>query len=181
MYACLYVCLCACMCTKSLLPHHCTHILYFTEQIFMPHCKYQPHSHYARRIYRSNILQMCSKTQVNALSTSHGFAMHVLTTDITLKCKIYATYANNFICTEHSYVNIYTSYELTTINNVTRNTGIHTFYTTGICPRTNMSAKLHMYVSLYYYCSLHTSGKQQTANLNYHAISIYVPATNMPL
>ena len=31
------------------------------------------------------------------------------------------------------YVNIYASYELTAINNVTQSTGIHAFYITGTC------------------------------------------------
>ena len=38
--------------------------------------------------------------------------------------------------------------ELTAINNVTRNTSIHTFYIIGICPRTNMLATLHILVLL---------------------------------
>ena len=38
------------------------------------------------------------------------------------------------------YVSIYTSYELTTINNVTTNTTIHILHIIGICPWTNIPA-----------------------------------------
>ena len=38
----------------------------------------------------------------------------------------------------HNYASIHTSYELATINNVTRNTAIHTLHIVGICPWTNM-------------------------------------------
>ena len=46
-------------------------------------------------------------------------------------------------------------YELTEINNMSTRTDIHTFHIIGMCTWTNMSAKLHIYVPLSYYCSLH--------------------------
>ena len=54
-----------------------------------------------------------------------------------------------------NYDGIYTLYELTAINNVTRSTGMHAFHIIGICPSTNTSATLHKYFSLHFYCSLH--------------------------
>ena len=41
-------------------------------------------------------------------------------------------------------VNIHASYDLTTINNVNRSTGIHTFHIIDICSWTSMSSTFHM-------------------------------------
>ena len=46
-----------------------------------------------------------------------------------------------------NYVCIYTSFQLSAINNVT--TSIHTFHINDICPRANMPATLHMYLPLH--------------------------------
>ena len=54
----------------------------------------------------------------------------------------------------HNYFSIYTSYEFTAINNVTRSTGILTFHIIGICPWTNMLAILHIHVPLHHHSSL---------------------------
>ena len=72
---------------------------------------------------------------------------------MSLKCHIYATYINSFLCT-WDILSLYISYEINAINNVTRSTGIHTFPITGICPWTNMPATWHRYISLYLCCSL---------------------------
>ena len=82
-------------------------------------------------------------------------------------------------------MSVNTLYEVTKINNVTRiYTYIHTLHIAGICPRTNMSTTLQIYIP-HYYCSLHTDFtdklKKTNCNFNYHAIVIYVPATNMSL
>ena len=53
-----------------------------------------------------------------------------------------------------NYVSIYPSYELTAMNNVTRNSGIFTLHIIGICPYTNMPNKPHLYVLLYIQYSL---------------------------
>ena len=58
----------------------------------------------------------------------------------------------------HTYVSIDTSYELSPINNMTRNTGIHTFHIIDTCFWTIMPTAIHIYVPLHYYCSLHTDG-----------------------
>ena len=47
------------------------------------------------------------------------------------------------------------AYELTAIKNMMRSTGIHTFLIIGICPCTNIPAKLHLLVPLHSYCRLH--------------------------
>ena len=72
-----------------------------------------------------------------------------------------------------NYVSIYTSYQLTKINNATRNAAEHTFHITSICPYTNMPARSHMYAPLHYSCSLyidpkvlHTSVKNQCGNIS---------------
>ena len=51
-HVCMYIC--ACICTKSLLPCHYTYLM-LLNKIWMQHCKYEPHSHYALRTYGSNI------------------------------------------------------------------------------------------------------------------------------
>ena len=80
-----------------------------------------------------------------------------------------------------NYVSIYTPYQLTAINDVTMTTDIYIFHIIGICPRTNMSPTLHIYVLLLFYCSLHIKPQQQTATFNYHVITTYMPFTNMPI
>ena len=52
-------------------------------------------------------------------------------------------------------ISTYASYELTKINYVVRNTGVHTFSITGTYPWTNMPCTLHIYVPLHCSCSLH--------------------------
>ena len=83
----------------------------------------------------------------------------------------------------HNYFSTNTSYELNTINNVTRSTAIHTFHIIGICPWTNMPAPLHINVPLHYYCHLQIShiSTQKTSTSLYHVIVMYVPTTNMHL
>ena len=99
---------------------------------------------------------MCAKTPTTAICTSHVTAMYVPVTNIPLKFHKYAKYPNLFMCTWHSYIIINTSYEITTINSVTRRTGIHTFPIIGTCPKTNIFVTLHIHAPLYYCCSLHT-------------------------
>ena len=53
MYACIYACLHACVPSFSL--HVSVPIHGVTEQIWLPHCKYEPQSHYAIWAYRPNI------------------------------------------------------------------------------------------------------------------------------
>ena len=60
------------------------------------------------------------------------------------------------------YVSIYTSYELTAINNETRSSGIHASRITGICHWTNMPAPMHIYVPLDFSCNLHTDPNYYT-------------------
>ena len=52
-----------------------------------------------------------------------------------------------------NYISIYTSYELTSVNNMTINTCTHIFHIIGICHQTDMPATLHMYVALNIYCT----------------------------
>ena len=50
---------------------------------------------------------------------------------------------------------MYTSYELTAINIVTRNSNIHTYPITGICPWNNTPVTLHMSIALHVYYTEH--------------------------
>ena len=83
-------------------------------------------------------------------------------------------------------MSIFTLYISTHVNHVTGNTTIHIFHITGICPWTNMSATLHIYVSPYYYSSLYRDPNSLYISINktvtfiYYTTENYVPATNMP-
>ena len=85
----------------------------------------------------------------------HAITIYLPVINRPPKCHRYAT-CQFFIHVQISdnYVSIYTSHEFTTINNVNRSTGIHTFHITGICPWTNMPATLYIYVPLHFKCSL---------------------------
>ena len=63
-----------------------------------------------------------------------------------LKCHIYILVN---VQISGNYISINASYELTQINNVTRNTGIHTFCIIGICPWKDMPTKWYIYVPLH--------------------------------
>ena len=103
--------------------HASTHI---TEQIWLPHCKYGPHSHYTKWAYRphhicpyppdyNQLLQICARN------------------NMSLKCHI-CQLLQVHIC--DNCVTIYTHYEINVMNYVIRNTGIHT---------------IHWYIHLYKY------------------------------
>ena len=89
----------------------------------------------------------CEKTSVFIY---HAIAISVLATNMALKCHIYATYANYFICTCETTMSAYNA-----INNVTSSTGIHIFHITNKYAWTNILATLHLYVPLYFYYCLH--------------------------
>ena len=98
------------------------------------------------------------------------------TTNIPLKCHIWKFHVQIWC----NYFSIYATFELTAINNVTRNTGIHTLQIIGICPWTNMPTILHMYIPLYCYLSLHvdpTSShtSQKNSKLQLLLYAIYLP------
>ena len=103
-----------------------------------------------------------------------------------LKCHIFQLL---FVQISDNNVRIYASYQLTAINNVTTSTGIYTFHIFWHMPLNNMSATLHIYFLLHFYCSIHIDPTllyvkvktQQTATFNYNAITIYVPIIDMPL
>ena len=83
-------------------------------------------------------------------------------------CPSNATYMPHVPITSCTYIqhslSIYTSQELNAINNMTKNTAIYTFHIIGICPLTNMPAAFHIYMPLYYSCSLH---KECPLNVTY--------------
>ena len=81
-------------------------------------------------------------------------------------------------CAHMTHVSIYALYEPNAINSKNRNSGIHTFYMMGPCPRTNMHAKLYMCVTWHYYCILHTDPTKQTATLIYHVTATCAPKIN---
>ena len=69
---------------------------------------------------------------------------------MSLKCHMYVTYAKYFICRyEAIYVHICTSYELVAMNNVTKNTDIHTFTFLAYCPeQICLPHHIHMFHSI---------------------------------
>ena len=73
----------------------------------------------------------------------YAITIYVPTTNMPLKCHMYATYATSCVISDN-YISKYTSYEWSTINNVARNTGIHTFHIIDICSLTNIPATLHI-------------------------------------
>ena len=112
-------------------------------------------------------------------------------------CHICATYKYALKCLKFqlahaqmsdNYVSIYSSHQLTTDNNVTHHwcTYINII---GISPWTNMSVTSHKYALLHEWCSVYADTpllsipiqKQQIATVIFHAISMYVATTNMPL
>ena len=113
--------------------------------------------HYIYRPYIDpTFLYIWGKKQQTATLIYHATGISVPTTNMPLKCQRDATYANYIhMHISDNYVSTYTYYELTAINNATRNTAVHTFHRIGICPWTHMPATLHIYVPVYQNCTLH--------------------------
>ena len=129
---------------------HFTLLAYASEQICMPHYTYLSH---------------CTTTVI-----------YIRTADIALKnLQLLFTMLLPYMCQQvfpsnakymphiksvhvhmqDNYNSIYTSYKLTAISNMARNTCIHTVHIIGICPGTNMPATLHMSVPLHVYYTVH--------------------------
>ena len=89
-----------------------------------------------------------TKIQPTTILTSHIIAKYMLEKN-ALKCHIYAIFANYIMYTWDNYATIYTSYELSAINIVTTNTGIHSIHIIDICPWTNIPTTSHMYIPLH--------------------------------
>ena len=106
-----------------------TYLTYATEQIWLPHCKYDSHSQYAKLAYRCSIFAyiLQNTTNCNSYFTHNG--------QICTRKK----YAPNMphmpssSCKHETAISVHMSYEVTAIINVTTSTGIHTFHITGIC------------------------------------------------
>ena len=63
----------------------------------------------------------------NATFIYHVITTYVTATNMPLKCHIYTIYASYVMYRDEKHVNILTSFELISINNVTSSTGIHNF------------------------------------------------------
>ena len=168
------------------LKSHNIHVWHITEQIWHLHCKYHLHSHHANKHIIVHIYQ-------NTTNCTWYF---------THSCQIWATnkYAPQMPHVCHicqllyvqildQYISIYNSYKLNAINSVTKSTGLFTFHIIDICPGTNVSGTLHMYFTLHLQWILHLDHRllhikvKKTTNSTfiYHAITIYMPASNVPL
>ena len=116
------------------------HLMYPTTLILQSKCRTHITTHTSH------------KQKQTATFIFHAISIYLPTKTIPLKCHICQL---SQVHIGHNYIHIYTSYELNAINNVFRSTGVHTFHIIDICPLTNMSAILLIYVTLHFYCSLH--------------------------
>ena len=130
---------------QALLCIHFTLLAYAREQICLPHIRF---------------MFNCTTTVVYIQTTKYKFIYHDISICANNKYDHQMPYISQIslllnVQIGDNCVSIYTSFELSAINNVTRGTGIHTFHNTDICSWTNMPATLHKYVTLCFYCSLH--------------------------
>ena len=91
------------------------------------------------------------------------------------------------------YINMYTSYQSTGMNYVAQSTGIHFFHIFGICSWAKYACPITYEcptAAVFYVETNITKNNQQKIKRNktnknvtliYHVVSIYLPATNMPL
>ena len=82
----------------------------------------------------------------------HVINLYAAATNMPFKCHLHQLLS---VQIWGNYVHIYTSNELTAMNNATWKTGIHIFHITGLCFLTDMSAPC-ICVTLHLYCKLHT-------------------------
>ena len=87
--------------------------------------------HYCYSLYIDpTLLHIEVQKITNCNFNYHAIAIFVATTNMPLKCHICQLV---HVQMPDNYISIYTSYEPTAINNVARDTGIHTFHIIGIC------------------------------------------------
>ena len=127
-------------------PHTC--LTYVTEQIWMLHCKYDSHSHYAKWTYRSTFFYISTKIQQTSTNTSQ--ITKCVPEKICPSNTTYMPHMPNTFCADIrqlcQYINlIWTQiYQHNAVKSVTPNTAILTFHIIGICPCTNMPYTMHM-------------------------------------
>ena len=102
-------------------------------------------------IYRPRITaHTSSKMKQSTAANSHMIANYVPKTNVPLKCHIYATYANKFMCR-------YETITSTQCNHQCYQNHCYTYiFHYWHMPLKNKPATLCMYVPLHSYCSLHT-------------------------
>ena len=128
-------------------------LAYVPQQICLLHCMYMVYCTSTAVCIQTHTTLHISKN--NKLQPFFTIYIHIYANNkYSLKCHIYITYANNFICKYETAMLVYISYELTPMNIVIRSTGIYAFHITGIYPL-GKHATLHKYVLLHFYSSLH--------------------------
>ena len=135
---------------------HCTHICHMW--LSKNGCHIANMSHTAIMLtghIDQTSLHECARTQPTEISTWHVIAMYVPETSMPLKCHIlFHTFKLVHVQIWDNYVSIFASYELTSINNVTRSIGTCIFKIIVIHLWTNMPPTLQIYIPLHHYCSL---------------------------
>ena len=66
------------------------------------------------------LLHLSLTEQQIATFLYHAIVIYIPEENILLKCQIYATCVNYFICINWGYINTHPTYEVTSINHVTR-------------------------------------------------------------
>ena len=88
-----------------------------TSHIYVPlHYYCGPHTNPSSWIYKS-------KRQLAATFNYQAISIYMSEINMALKCHIYATYANNFMCRYNNTMSVYHN----ATNSVTTSTGMHTF------------------------------------------------------
>ena len=106
--------------------HACTHMI---TQTLLPHCKYELHHHDAKWICRLYIVTHIYQNTTNC----NNYFTHYC--QICARNKYSPDMSHmqiSYVQKLDNYVNLYTSYELTVVNSVTRSTAIHILYITDI-------------------------------------------------
>ena len=88
-----------------------TYLTYVTDQIWLPHYKYELHYHYNKWACRPNIsAYVYVTTHPTTITTSHAIAMHMLETNMPLKCHIcklvHVQVGDMYVCIYALYKNI---------------------------------------------------------------------------
>ena len=120
-------------------------------QIWLPHCKNEPNSHYFKWAYRPSIFAHICQITANWNSSFTHYCQICSRNKYALQIYIYNG-CMEFTHTHKLY--IYISCVLTAFNNVPRSTSTHIFHITDM-PLNNIPVRLQKYTPLHFSCHLY--------------------------
>ena len=130
--------------------HASIHIM---KQIWMIHCTYELHSHYARWAYRPNI---CAQIHQNTTNCYFTLYCQIYARNVPLKCYIDATDAKYFMCTYKTTMSVYITH-MNLLHSIMWSKALYTYISHyWHMPWINRPATIHMHVPPHFQMEVQT-------------------------